>query len=130
MIIKLILICLSNSFFNFFMKMKNEKLTVFRFPLFYENKKRIKVFKIQRKNLLNMKMVVNYLNFVFFIEVKSKSKYRIFNFVFQFIKKTKWHFGYTDCYHMAMVFFCLFFFWSIFYQVIINTNNCQFCYCN
>ena len=48
-----------------------------------------------------MKMVVNYLNFVFFIEVKSKSKYRIFNFVFQFIKKTKWHFGYTDCYHTA-----------------------------
>ena len=96
MIIKLILICLSNSFFNFFMKMKNEKLTVFRFPFFYENKKRMKVFKIQIKNLLNMKMVVNYLNFVFFIEVKSKSKYRILNFVFQFIKSTKWYFGYTD----------------------------------
>ena len=76
--------------------MKNEKLTVFRFPFFYENKKRMKVFKIQIKNLLNMKMVVNYLNFVFFIEVKSKSKYRILNFVFQFIKSTKWHFGYTD----------------------------------
>ena len=43
-----------------------------------------------------MKMVVSYLNFVFFIEVKAKSKYRILNFVFQFIKKTKWHFGYTD----------------------------------
>ena len=26
---------------------------------------------IQRKNLLNMKMVVSYLNFVFFIEVKA-----------------------------------------------------------
>ena len=37
MIIKLILICLSNSFFNFFIKMKNEKRTVFRFPFFYEN---------------------------------------------------------------------------------------------
>ena len=96
MIIKLILICLSNSFFNFFMKMKNEKRTVFRFPFFYENEKRIKVLKIQRKNLLNMKMVVSYLNFVFFIKVKSKSKYRILNFVFQFIKNTKWHFGYTD----------------------------------
>ena len=43
-----------------------------------------------------MKMVVSYFNFVFLIEVKSKSKYRILNFVFQFIKKTKWHFGYTD----------------------------------
>ena len=43
-----------------------------------------------------MKMVVSYLDFVFFIEVKAKSKYRILNFVFQFIKKTKWHFGYTD----------------------------------
>ena len=55
----------------------------------------MKVLKIQRKNLLNMKMVVNYLNFVFLIEVKAKSKYRILNFVFQFIKNTKWHFGYT-----------------------------------
>ena len=46
----------------------------------------MKVLKIQRKNLLNMKMVVSYLNFVFFIEVKAKSKYRILNSVFQFIK--------------------------------------------
>ena len=52
--------------------------------------------KIQNKNLINMKMVVNYLNFVFLIEVKIKCKYRTLNFVFQFIKKTKWHFGYTD----------------------------------
>ena len=43
-----------------------------------------------------MKMVVSYLNFVFFVEVKAKSEYRILNFVFQFIKNTKWHFGYTD----------------------------------
>ena len=96
MIIKLILICLSNWFFNFFIKMKNEKRTVFRFPFFYENEKRMKVLKIQRKNLLNMKMVVSCMNFVFFIEVKAKPKYRILNFVFQFIKKTKWRFGYTD----------------------------------
>ena len=40
-----------------------------------------------------MKMVASYLNFAFFIEVKAKSKYRILNFVFQFIKKAKWHFG-------------------------------------
>ena len=79
------------------MKMKNEKQTLFRFPFFYENEKPMKILKIQRKNLLNMKMVVNYLNFVFLIEVKSKSKYRILNFVLQFIKNTKWHFGYTDC---------------------------------
>ena len=96
MSMKLILICLSNAFFNFFIKMKNEKRSVFRFPFFYENEKRMKVLKIQRKNLLNMKMVVSYLNFVFFIEVKAKSKYRILNFVFQFIKKPKWYFGYTD----------------------------------
>ena len=43
-----------------------------------------------------MKMTVNYSNFVFCIEVKAKSKYRISNFVFQFIKNPKWHFGYTD----------------------------------
>ena len=49
----------------------------------------MKVLKIQRKNLLNMKMVVSCMNFVFFIEVKAKPKYRILNFVFQFIKKTK-----------------------------------------
>ena len=43
MIIKLILICLSNSFFNFFIKMKNEKRTVFRFPFFYENEKQMNI---------------------------------------------------------------------------------------
>ena len=32
-------------------------------------------------------MVVSYLNFVFFIELKAKTKYRILNFVFQFINK-------------------------------------------
>ena len=78
--------------------MKNEKRPVFRFPFFYENEKRIKVLKIQRKNLLNMKMVVSYLNFVFFIKTKAKSKYRILNFVFQFTKKMKWRFGYADCF--------------------------------
>ena len=29
------------------------------------------------------------MNFVFYIKIKAKSKYRILNFVFQFIKKTK-----------------------------------------
>ena len=48
--------------------------TVFRFPFSYENEKLMKVLKIQRKNLLNMKMVVSYLNFVFLIDVEAKSK--------------------------------------------------------
>ena len=74
--------------------MKNEKRNVFRFPFFYENEKRMKVLKIQRKNLLNKKMVVNYLNFVFLCKIKSKN--RILNFVFQFIKNAKYHFWYTD----------------------------------
>ena len=62
----------------------------------------MKILKIQRKNLLNMEMVVNYLNFVFLIEIKSKSKYRILNFVFQYIQNTKWHFGYMDYYIHAL----------------------------
>ena len=78
------------------MKMKNEKRTAFRFPFFYENKKRMRVLKIQSKTLLNMKMVVKYLNFVFHTEVKTKSNNKTLSFVFQFIKDMKWHVGYTD----------------------------------
>ena len=52
--------------------------------------------KIQSENFLNMKIVVNCFNFVFHTEVKTKSKYNILNFVFQFIGNTKWHFEYTD----------------------------------
>ena len=55
------------------MKTKNKKRTVFRFPFFYENEKRMRALKIRSKNLLNMKMEVNYLNFVFHNEVKVKS---------------------------------------------------------
>ena len=55
------------------MKTKNQKPTLFRFPFFYENEKRMKVFKTESKNLSNMKMTVNYLNFVFRNEVKTKS---------------------------------------------------------
>ena len=57
----------------------------------------MRALKIQSKNLLNKKIVVNYLNFFFHIEVKTKSRDKILNFVFQFIKNTKWLFGYTDC---------------------------------
>ena len=49
MIIKLILIGLSNSFSNFYINMKKGKRTIFRFPFFYENEKRTKILKIQRK---------------------------------------------------------------------------------
>ena len=49
----------------------------------------MKALKIQSKNSLNMKIVVPS------FEVKTKSN-KILNFVFQFIKNTKWHFGYKD----------------------------------
>ena len=55
-----------------------------------------------------MEMVVNYLNFFFLTEVKAKYKYRTLNFVFQFIKKTKWYFGYTDC----LQYYCLLHYFS------------------
>ena len=67
--------------------MKNEKRTVFCFPFSNKNEKRMKLLKIQRKNLLNMKTVVNYLDFVFLVEVKVKSNYRIFEFFFLVYQK-------------------------------------------
>ena len=56
----------------------------------------MRVLKIQIKTLLNMKMVVKYSNFVFHIEMKTKSNYKVLNFGFQFMKNMKWHFGYTN----------------------------------
>ena len=100
-VIKLILIFLSNSFFNFFMKMKNEKRTIFCFPFFLWNGKANEGIKIQRKDLLNMKMVVNYLNLVLHTDVKTRYEYKVLNIVFQFIKDTKWHLGCTDSYHTS-----------------------------
>ena len=96
--IKLILIFLSNSLFNFFMKMKNEKWAVFRFPFLNKNEKRMRPLKIQSKNLLNMNS--RYFDFVFHIEVKTKSKYKSLNLVFHLIKNTTWHFGYTDSFYL------------------------------
>ena len=75
---KLVLIFLIESFFNSFMKMKNEK--------------RMKALKIQSQNLLNMKKAVICLNLIFYVEVETKSKFKNLNFVFQFMKNTKWHF--------------------------------------
>ena len=46
----------------------------------------MKAFKIQSKDLRNMKIVINYLNFVFYTEVKTKFKYNNLSFVFQFMK--------------------------------------------
>ena len=77
------------------MKTKDKLYFVFYFFMKMKNKRR-GASKIQIKNLLNMKVVVNYFNFVFHIEVKTKSKYKVLNFVFQLIKNSKWYFGYTD----------------------------------
>ena len=58
----------------------------------------MKVLKIQTKNLLNIKMKVNYLDFVFRIEVRTKSKYRILNFRFSIYQKHEmvlWIHGFT-----------------------------------
>ena len=50
MITKLILICLSNSFVQFIHENENRKTNCILFSIFYENEKRIKILKIQRKN--------------------------------------------------------------------------------
>lgn len=49
--------------------------------------------KIQSKNPINMKIGVEYLNFVFHVELKTKSNNKFLNFV---SKTMKWHFGYTN----------------------------------
>ena len=51
-----------------------------------------------------MKIVVNYLNFVFHIEVKTKFNDKFWNFVFQFIKNTKWHLGTRIIIHTSAYF--------------------------
>ena len=70
-------------------KMKNEKFS--KFVLFLNQKT---IYTLGRR------IVVKYLNFVFYIEVKTNSNYKILNFVFQFIKNMKWHFGYTNSLHL------------------------------
>ena len=70
--------------------MKNELYFVLHF--LNENEKRMRVLKIQSKALLNMEMVVKYLNFVYHIEVKTKSNYKILNFVFEM---ALWVHGFT-----------------------------------
>ena len=46
----------------------------------------MKVLKIEAKILLNKKIVVSYLNFVFHIAVKTKCYHKILNFVFNSLK--------------------------------------------
>ena len=53
------------------MKMKKGKTKYILFSIFFENEKRMRELETQNKNLINMKIVVNYLNFVFHIEVKQ-----------------------------------------------------------
>ena len=82
------------------MKTESERKSRFNFIL----KRKLNVPfdpRIQSKNLLNMKIVDNYFNFVFHIEVKMKSNYEILNF-----KNTKCHFGYTDFRKMKQVSIC------------------------
>ena len=44
-----------------------------------------------------MKIVINYFNFNFYIESNYKKyAHKILNFILQFIKNMKWHFGFTD----------------------------------
>ena len=71
---------------------------MFRFPFFHNNEKRMRTLKTQSEDLFNLQMVVSYLNFVFHIELKVKSKYKILNFVFQFIKNTMalWVHGFSS----------------------------------
>ena len=51
--------------FQFLRENQRRKTNCISFSIFYENEKRMKVLNIQTKNLLNMKMAVNYLNFIF-----------------------------------------------------------------
>ena len=67
-----------NSFFDFKSKNCSQNFE-FYFLLFFLKRMGS---KIEVKCPQNMKRVANHLNFVFYIEVKTKSKYKILNFVF------------------------------------------------
>ena len=87
---------LSNSFFNSFLKVKTKKRTVFRFSFFMKFKNEQRASKIPSKNSLNKNIALNYLNFIFHIDVKTKSKNKTLNCDFQFTKNTKQHFVYRN----------------------------------
>ena len=75
------------------MKMKNEKQNAFRFLFYMKMENEWEHWKFKARIYFNMKIAVNYLNFAFDTEVQSKSNDSFLNFVFQFTKNTKWHFG-------------------------------------
>ena len=77
---------------------KRKTSTVFHFLFFCKNEKRMKKFEIQSNISIEHQEIGNLLNFHFHFCIKNENKYSILNFVFQFIMKMKWHFGYTD-YH-------------------------------
>ena len=56
----------------------------------------MKKFEIQSKISIEHQEIDNLLNFHFHFCIKNENKYSILKFVFQFIMKMKWHFGYTD----------------------------------
>ena len=74
---------------------KAASVGMFYIAIDYENKPCIKNSKKKSIEHENGSQLFEFRH-VFVIEVKTKSKYRILNFLFQFIKNTKWHFGYTD----------------------------------
>ena len=81
------------SFFIFPSEMKNVKMHCIHFSFFCKNEKRMKKFEIQSEYGQNIKKSAIYGISISLICVKSKNKYSVLNFVFQFIKKMKWHFG-------------------------------------
>ena len=85
-------------FFIFLLKMKNGKQVLyFIFCFFVKMKNERKNLKLRVKYRQNIKKSA-LLNFHFHFCIGNENKYSILNFVFQFIMKMKWHFGYTD-YH-------------------------------
>ena len=67
--------------------MKNEKRTLFRFPFFMKLKNENE--SMTHLKYFNMKIVVNYLNFVFHVEVKTNSNNKFLNLVFQLLRNSK-----------------------------------------
>ena len=63
--------------------------SMFYIAVHYKNKTVAASKKNIKVHQLFSKMVVNYLNFVLHLELKTKSRYKILNFVFQFVKNTK-----------------------------------------
>ena len=86
-------------YFVFHSYYKNEKrktLIIYFCSLLCENEKLKTKFEIHLRYQLKIKKLVMSWISIFMVCVKNKNQGSILNFVFQFIKKTKWHFGYAD----------------------------------